>query len=146
MLNERMLKCARQASSICGVPEEWIYSQWVHESTNITENSPDYGLPFRSALAVEQNNFGGLTQEEENNTPQPDGAYFYMKFESPEAYAEYFGEYIKKYFPQASKATTLWEYVYLLKYGEEYTYYEAPEGEYYKGTLDALKADFPDYV
>ena len=69
MLNERMMECANIAADICGVPAERIYSQWAHESTNVTPGDPDQGKPFRSALAREQFNFGGLTQEEENDTP-----------------------------------------------------------------------------
>lgn len=146
MLDERMMDCARQASLTCGVPAEWIYSQWAHESTNVTPGSPFYGLPFKSDLAVEQNNFGGLTQEEENDTPQPDGNYFYMKFSSPEEYAAYFGRYIKKYFPTAAKASTIQEYVHLLKYGEDYVYYGDDEEVYLNGTLKVLTAEFPEYV
>ena len=149
MVNERMLACAQIASGICGVPAEWIYSQWAHESTNITAGDPDYGKPFCSDLARDQNNFGGLTQVEENDTPQPDGRFYYMKFGSPEAYANYFGRYLQKYFPLATGAATLEEYVHHLKHqpdpdepGEEYGYYGDSEENYFAGTFAAYREAF----
>ena len=148
MLNERMMECANIAADICGVPAERIYSQWAHESTNVTPGDPDQGKPFRSALAREQFNFGGLTQEEENDTPQPDGRFYYMKFASPEEYADYFGRYIKKYFPLAAASQTMPEYTYNLKHqpdpdtGEEYAYYGDSEENYLAGTLEAYREAF----
>ena len=150
MLNERMMECARAASEICGVPAQWIYAQWAHESTNITPGDPDQGKPFCSDLARDQNNFGGLTQVEENDTPQPDGRFYYMKFASPEEYADYFGHYIKKYFPTAAAAQTLADYAHALKHetdpdtGEEYAYYGDSEENYLAGTLEAYKEAFDD--
>ncbi len=152
MLNDKiiMLACARLASEICGVPAEWIYSQWAHESTNVTPGDPDCGKPFRSALAREQFNFGGLTQVEGNDTPQPDGRFYYMKFASPEEYADYFGRYIKKYFPTAAATQTLADYAHALKHetdpdtGEEYAYYGDSEENYLAGTLEAYKEAFDD--
>ncbi len=148
MLNERMMECANIAADICGVPAERIYSQWAHESTNVTPGDPDHGKPFCSDLAREQNNFGGLTQEEENDTPQPDGRFYYMKFASPEEYARYFGRYIKKYFPLAAASKTMPEYTYNLKHqpdpdtGEEYAYYGDSEENYLAGTLEAYREAF----
>ena len=52
---------------------------------------------FTSSLCVEYNNLGGVTQTSVNNTPQPDGQYYYMQFESVEEYAEYFGRYLRLY-------------------------------------------------
>ena len=153
MLNDKiiMLACARLASEICGVPAEWIYSQWAHESTNVTPGDPDCGKPFRSALAREQFNFGGLTQVEENDTPQPDGRFYYMKFASPEEYARYFGRYIKKYFPLAAASKTMPEYTYNLKHQpdpddpeKEYGYYGDSEENYLAGTMEAYKEAFGD--
>ena len=150
MLNERMMECANIAADICGVPAEWIYAQWAHESTNVTPGDPDRGKPFCSDLARGQNNFGGLTQEEENDTPQPDGRFYYMKFASPEEYADYFGRYIKKYFPTAAAAQTLADYAHALKHetdpdtGEEYAYYGDSEENYLAGTLEAYKEAFDD--
>lgn len=69
----------------------------MHETTNFDSDSPYYGQPFKSDLAISNNNFGGLTQEEPNDTPQPDGTCYYMAFSSPEAYAQYFGKYLHYY-------------------------------------------------
>ena len=151
MIDERMLACAQIASDICGVPAEWIYSQWAHESTNITKGAPEQGKPFCSDLAKDQYNFGGLTQEEENDTPQPDGRFYYMKFASPEHYASYFGRYIKKYFPLAAASGTLGDYVYNLKHqpdpdepGKEYAYYGDSEDIYLAGTTEVFEEEFGD--
>ena len=54
MLNERMFACAQIASVICGAPAEILYSQWAHESTNVTPGDPDEGKPFCSDLAKDQ--------------------------------------------------------------------------------------------
>lgn len=149
MLNERMFACAQIASGICGVPAELLYSQWAHESTNVTPGDPDEGKPFCSDLARDQNNFGGLTQEEENDTPQPDGRFFYMKFASPEEYAGYFGRYLKKHFPLAAKAKTLPDYAYDLKHQPdpdepeaEYSYYGDSEETYLAGMCEAYEEAF----
>ena len=130
-VNQQMYELARQSSEISGVPAEWIYSQWQHESAN-----------FTSDLWTGQNNCGGLTQEEENDTPQPDGNYYYMKFSTPEEYAAYFGRYIKKYFPTAARAQTLEQYVQDLKTGEEYVYYGDSVENYMEGTTGAYNEAF----
>lgn len=131
MINERIYDMAKLSSAICGVPAEWIYAQWYHETGG-----------FTSELYRDYNNFGGLTQEEENDAPQPDGNYYYMKFDSPEDYASYFGRYIKKYFPTAARATTMEDYAYSLKYGEPYVYYGDELEVYQEGMRDAHEDAF----
>lgn len=76
---------ALRASSIAGhgVSPLWILAQWSHESDD-----------FSSPLAVDCHNFGGLTQLEPNDLPQPDGTCFYMRFDSDIAFADYFGYYL----------------------------------------------------
>ena len=132
-VDERMWECAKISSEICGVPAEFIYSQWVHESDN-----------FTSELAKDYFNFGGITQEENNgdDMKQPDGDYYYKVFATPEDYAAYFGRYIKKYFPTAAGAKTLEEYVTALKYGEEYVYYGDDVEVYMMGTKEAFRDAF----
>jgi len=151
-VNDRMYECAKIASNLSGVPAEWIYAQWAHESTNVTEGDPDHGQRFKSELARDNNNFGGLTQVESNGEEnhQPDGRFYYMKFESPEAYAIYFGKYIRKYFPLAAASQTLPEYAHNLKHqpdsdsGEEYGYYGDSEENYLAGTTKAHNEAFGD--
>ena len=86
MINERYWELAQQAANISGLPAEWIYSQFVHETGN-----------FTSVLCTQYNNLGGLTQAEPNDLPQPDGSLWYMHFDTPEAYADYFGRYLRLY-------------------------------------------------
>lgn len=86
MINDYYWGLAQRSAFISGLPAEWIYSQWVHETGN-----------FSSDLCTQYNNLGGLTQTEENDTPQPDGANYYMQFATLEDYADYFGRYLKLY-------------------------------------------------
>ena len=86
MLNELYWEAAKESARISGLNAEFIYSQWVHETNG-----------FTSDLCVEYNNLGGVTQTSVNNTPQPDGQYYYMQFESVDEYAEYFGRYLRLY-------------------------------------------------
>lgn len=86
LINERYFVLAQQAAAISGLPAEWIYSQFSHETGG-----------FTSELCIDHNNLGGLTQEEPNDLPQPDGSLWYMHFDTPEAYADYFGRYLRLY-------------------------------------------------
>lgn len=116
-----MYQQAQSAAAYIGVPAEWVYAQWGHESSD-----------FTSKLAKENNNFGGLTQVENNGAEnkQPDGDFYYMEFATPEKYAEYFAKYIKKYYPEAASAKTPEEYAKALKAGG---YYGASYEEYIGG-------------
>lgn len=89
------------------VDPRWIYCQWAHETGN-----------FSSDLSDQYHNLGGLTQSEPNDTPQPDGANYYMQFGSYEDYADYFGEYLTYYKENGIyEAQTLEDYVTCLKNG-----------------------------
>jgi hypothetical protein len=139
-VDARMWECAKMSAAISGLPAEWIYAQWVHESTNVDQNSPFYGQKFKSDLAREANNFGGVTQEEDNGFPQPDGAYYYMKFDSPEEYAMYFGRYLKLYASDGIyDARTMGEYVDALKRGQ---YFGDSVENYIEGMTDAYNEAF----
>ena len=108
-LNQYYWDLAVKAAGKTGYPiqSEWIYSQWYHETNG-----------FTSALCVEYNNLGGLTQVEPNDIPQPDGSYYYMKFNTPEDYAEYFGKYLRYYREDGLfESTNLDEYIEALKRG-----------------------------
>lgn len=117
---------AAQAAADRGVTNidpRWIYAQWYHESNG-----------FTSALATNNHNLGGLTQEEVNDTPQPDGGNYYINFGSFEEYAMYFGHYLRGYIDGGvDQATTLAEYITALK--------NSPSGEYFGDDLDDYLAD-----
>lgn len=107
MINQYYWGLAQRAAAIAGLPAEWIYSQWVHETGN-----------FSSDLCIEYNNLGGVTQVQPNDTPQPDGNCYYMQFASPEAYADYFGWYLTQYAEDGIyQATSIAEYAEALKHG-----------------------------
>jgi len=134
MVNDYFLGLAQQASEICGIDYRWIYSQWVHESTNV-----DTGVPFESELAIDNHNLAGLTQFEDNGCPQPDGRFYYINFPTYEAYANYFGRYIKKYYPETLSAQTIPEYAEALKNGQ---YFGDTLENYISGMENAFKEAF----
>lgn len=92
-----------------------IYGQWYHETG-----------AFTSDLMEEACNFGGLTQIEPNDMPQPDGNYYYMKFSSIHDYASYFGRIWCQYVQGCQDSAT---YCRKLKdedyYGDDYNNYKA---------------------
>lgn len=121
-LNEYFYGLAQRAAELAGAPirPEWIYSQWVHETGN-----------FTSDLCVNYHNLGGLTQTEPNDTPQPDGNCYYMQFDSYEAYADYFGRYLRYYVEDGIyDSQNLYDYLAALKHGG-----------YFGDDLDAYYAD-----
>lgn len=92
------------------IPWYWIYAQWLHETDN-----------FTSYVCTAFNNFSGLKQFRDNNTPldtrSPEGDN-YQYFDSPESYAEYFAFYLTLYRENGLfEATTVEEYVKALKDG-----------------------------
>lgn len=112
-MEKRMWKLAKQVGEQTGINPQFIYAQWYHESAG-----------FTSRLARENFNFGGLTQVEpngeENKQPQPDGDLYYMKFSSPEEWANYYAKYIQHY-PELKNARTTTEYAQELSEGGYYT-------------------------
>lgn len=108
-MSDYFYKLAQLAADIAGEPikPEWIYCQWQHETGG-----------FDSALAKEYHNLGGLTQSEPNDTPQPDGDYYYMQFGSFEDYARYFGKYLTLYEENGIyNSQTIDDYIIALKAG-----------------------------
>jgi len=60
-----------------------------------------------------------LTQTEPNELPQPDGEFYYRKFDTAEDYAEYFGKYLRYYEEDGIyDAQNIDEYVAALKHGQ----------------------------
>ena len=114
-MNEYFFNLAKRSAELANsysegannIKPEWIYCQWVHESGN-----------FTSELCTQYHNLGGLTQTTPNDTPQPDGDYYYMQFDSYEAYAEYFGRYLRYYAEDGIyNAQSLDDYIAALKHG-----------------------------
>lgn len=107
MINDYYWGLAQRSAAISGLPAEWIYCQWVHETGN-----------FMSALCTQYNNLGGLTQTVRNDTPQPDGNYYYMQFATKEDYADYFGRYLRLYAEDGIyEAANIPTYAAALKHG-----------------------------
>ena len=80
---------AQWVESQTGIPADYIYRQWAHESGN-----------FESRLAKENNNFGGLTQTTPNgeDNKQPDGGNYYRQYDNMHEYAEsYVNDFINRY-------------------------------------------------
>ena len=113
-MNDYFYGLAVQAANIANsyvenghIDPKWIYCQWVHETDD-----------FTSDLCIDYKNLGGLTQTTPNDTPQPDGSFWYMQFDSYEDYAEYFGKYLHYYEEDGIYDTnTLEEYAAALKNG-----------------------------
>ena len=108
-MNQYFYDLAKRAAGIAGEPiqAEWIYCQWAHETGG-----------FDSALSLEYYNLGGLTQTTPNDTPQPDGDCYYMQFDSYEAYADYFGRYLRYYQENGIyNAQSIDDYIVALKDG-----------------------------
>lgn len=121
---------AQQVSQKTGIPAEFIYAQWYHETAG-----------FSSPLAREDNNFGGLTQEAPNGMKQPDGSNYYRHFNSPEEYADEFANYIQKYKDTGIfNARTIRDYATALRNGGYFT--DSVEN-YVAGMENALKVNPP---
>lgn len=100
---EKYWRAAQVAGGIAGIDPKIIYAQWAHETAG-----------FSSELCVEYNNLAGVTQTQENDLPQPDGSFYYMKFDSLDSWARYFGKFIRL-FDGTAEATTIEEYAAALK-------------------------------
>lgn len=111
-------KSAANNKGLTNIRPEFLYSQFYHETGG-----------FTSELQASNHNLGGLTQEEPNSTPQPDGRNYYMNFDSFEDYADYLGRYLAGFVDGGiDKATTLKEYVTALK--------NSPSGAYFGDSLE----------
>lgn len=111
-------KEAQWVQSQTGLPAEYVYRQWAHESAY-----------FSSQLARENNNFGGLTQTEWNGDDnlQPDGNNYYREFRNFHEYAEaYVRDFINLYEGQEN-VHDLASFAHYLK---DNGYYGADEADY----------------
>ena len=144
--NKPYYHLAQRVSDKTGIPADWVWAQWAHETQG-----------FSSRLTKENNNFGGVTQAEPNGeeNKQPDGNMYYKSFASPEDYADYFANYIQLYKKNGvMDAKTMEEYAYALKkggyYGDSYENYISgmkgilnSEGSFsVKGAFDVTKDAF----
>jgi hypothetical protein len=130
-LNNFFWKLAKRAAEIAGDPikPEHIYCQWAHETNN-----------FTSELMEANHNLGGLCQIEPNDTPQPDGNQYYMKFDTYEDYADYFGRYLRLYEADGIyEAQNIDEYVLALKTGG---YFGDSYENYVAGCKNFLREEF----
>lgn len=120
-INSKILEVADAYQRMYGTSDtfkKYQIAQMVHESANGT-----------SQLAIENNNYSGLTQSEWNGdeNKQPDGDNYYRTFSNPEEYARAMHDDYFVYYPEIHNATTAGEYAHILK---ENGYYGADEMEY----------------
>lgn len=85
-------------------------AQMVHESAN-----------GESALAIEDNNFGGLTGYHKEAGAQPDGDGVYGHFDTLEEYATYLHDGFFAHYSQIHNATSVEEYASILRENGYYT-------------------------
>ena len=102
-VNQPYWEAAQVAGGISGIDPKILYAQFAHETAN-----------FTSELCLQYNNLAGVTKTQENDLPQPDGSFYYMKFDDLSAWARYFGKFIR-YFDGAAEAQTIEEYATALK-------------------------------
>ena len=112
-VNQPYWKAAQVAAGISGGDAKLHYAQFSHETGN-----------FTSELCLQYNNLAGVTQVEPNDLPQPDGQFYYKKFDDLSHWARYFGKFIRL-FDGAVEAQTIEEYATALK-----------EGGYFGDTLE----------
>lgn len=98
---------AQQAAAVIGVPWEWVYAQWQHETANFS----DYWF-------LKDNNFGNIKGL--SSDPRT-GANGFLSFSTPEEGASYYAQYVSKYYPGANAATTADEYLNNLYSGGYFT-------------------------
>lgn len=111
-LNDIAQRTSERLASVYGktLSPSLIYAQIAHETGGGT-----------SDLAVNYNNYAGLTQTQSNGLHQPDGSNYYMEFGSPEEFADYFAGYLNLYDEDGLfDATNYQEYAAALKHGGYY--------------------------
>lgn len=135
-LAERTAQVANADLGTNNIDPHWIYAQWQHETGN-----------FTSQLTTENNNFGGITQEEPNGEENRlKGTNLYFKsFDSPEDYAEYCGHYLAKFADTGiGEATNVDEYLTALYNGHYFTPEDNKDNAYFDGVHSLLDGDLVD--
>lgn len=116
---------AERASVVSGgIPADWIYAQWAHETGG-----------FTSRLSKEDHNYGGITTTTNaggmEQPESPNSGVYYKHFDSDEEFADYFGNYLKLYRENGVfEAQSIDEYAAALKNGG---YFAADLNEYING-------------
>lgn len=127
---DKMWALANWASTKTNVDPKLIYGQWYHESSG-----------FSSQLAVENYNFGGMTQSSPTGDPndkQPDGDNWYMHFGNPEEWAEYYSWYLNQCnSPSLSGSKDVSDFAQRLK---QNGYYGASVEEYINGIQGGINS------
>jgi len=100
---DKYWQAAQVSGGISGIDPKLLYCQWFHETAG-----------FASELCLQYNNLAGVTQTQENDLPQPDGRFYYMKFDSLDSWARYFGKFICL-FDGTVDANSITEYATALK-------------------------------
>ena len=118
-------EAAQVAGGISGIDPKILYAQFAHETAN-----------FTSELCLQYNNLAGVTQTQENDLPQPDGSFYYMKFDDLSAWARYFGKFIRL-FDGATEAQNITEYATALKDGGYF-------GDTLENYIDGMTAAYND--
>lgn len=135
-LAERTAQVANADLNTNNIDPRYVYAQWQHETGN-----------FTSRLAIENNNFGGITQKEpngeENRLPGTD--LYFKIFDSPEDYAEYCGHYLAKFADTGiGEATNLDEYLTALYNGHYFTPKDNKDNAYFNGVHALYDGDLVD--
>ena len=135
-LAERTAQVANADLKTNNIDPRYVYAQWQHETGH-----------FTSRLAIENNNFGGITQKEpngeENRLPGTD--LYFKIFDSPEDYAEYCGHYLAKFADTGiGEATNLDEYLTALYNGHYFTPEDNKDNAYFDGVHALYDGDLVD--
>ena len=126
---EKMWALAAWAEGKTNIDKKLIFAQWYHESGG-----------FTSDLAVEDYNFGGMTQNEPSTSSmkQPDGGNYYKHFDNEEQWAEYYAWYCNRCDdPPLGGSKDVDDFAQRLKHNG---YFGASVEEYANGMRNALSA------
>ena len=99
------------------IPPELLYKQWANEA----------GANFDSPLAKSSNNYGGLTQVEDNGDKQPDGNNYYRKFKTDRDFADAYVDDFIKHYPKINGVKNEQDFANIL---HSYGYFTATPEEY----------------